>query len=607
VAAEGGGTIAAFPEVHVRRVLLLVLALSLCLGALAPGAVADEHIKTTKGISEPIYTQTITEEYRVPTKHGTIYGVVIRPVVPEGVKVPVILTYTPYGVLSRQHNLTAGNDGTGNYYVPRGYARAQFDLVGTRESGGCTDFGGIGERETGAAVVDFLGSREWSNGRVGMIGGSYDGTTQIAAAIEQPKHLTTIVPQVAIDRWWDYAYQGAIRRYSGYGTPLAFDYAFGITPSTDPRNPTHAAEVAQARVNPCRRVQHQLRGYGYDPMYDAFWDERDYREQAHKVKASVLIEGGWLDRNVSVVGSTGFWSALPDDHPKKMIMGQWGHGAPSGQQVSDWAGVRHAWFDYWLLGYDGTNGKPDTGVMDLPRVDSAISSSERIQADHWPPAGMEEVTLALRGAAAEDGLRLATADARWTTDDPRMDSTRMRACDGAACALWVGDALEESLRLAGRGSVDLTLRTDALDAYTMALETQIAVVLFSQAPNGTRTQLTDGMLNSRNRRSLRSSEDLPAGNEWTISVPLRDFDRRVPEGHRLGVAIASHNGTEAFLPDDALPVVNEVLVSDGDVLRSSLVLPVAEGTVPGTVAAPGSPEPAGSLLRLGDAVPALRR
>src|SRR3954454_24822688 len=81
--------------------------------------------------SAPVYTQSTTEEFRIPTEYGSIYGWVTRPVVPAGVKVPIILTYSPYNA---EEGPIAGDpeglDGTLAYYVPRGYARAVVDLVG---------------------------------------------------------------------------------------------------------------------------------------------------------------------------------------------------------------------------------------------------------------------------------------------------------------------------------------------------------------------------------------------------------------------------------------------------------------------------------------------
>ena len=101
-------------------------------------------------------------------------------------------------------------------FVPKGYAYARADVRGTYNSGGCWDYGGIKERQDGYDLVEWLGTRGWSNGKVAMTGGSYDGTTANAAAVENPPHLATIVPVSAISRWWGYAYQQGTRSsYSG--------------------------------------------------------------------------------------------------------------------------------------------------------------------------------------------------------------------------------------------------------------------------------------------------------------------------------------------------------------------------------------------------------
>jgi X-Pro dipeptidyl-peptidase len=538
------------------------LLLALIVGATAPaGAQPEPELQTVKGLSEPVYSEWVYEEYRVPTDHGTIYGIVERPVVPEGTLVPIILTYSPYNSLGRPANGAEAAfehlDGYAGYYVPRGYARALFDLVGTRESGGCPDFGGIRERETGAAVVDFLGSQPWSNGRVGMIGASYDGTTQYAAAIEQPEHLVTIVPQVAIDRWYDYPYDGGVRRYSGYGTPLLFDYGFGMTPPTGVDDPAHVAEAGAARINPCQRVENQVRGYGWDPIYDAFWDERDYRAVADRVQASVLVEGGWLDTNVQPVGSVYFWQALPDDHPKKLVMGQWGHSTPD-RTLNDWRDVRHAWFDYWLLGYDGTADLPDTGVMDLPRVDSQVNTRERFQSHDWPGDGATESALSLATFALSGG------DATWSSGSSAVNGTTNR-CDDDACVVLTSPAFAADTRIAGAPLLDVTVTTDALHAYDLSLSTQV-IARLQEVQAGRTITIATGMLNSRNRESERTSMDLGQGETWTGTVELDVADYVVAEGSTLRLTISSHQMGPAVVPDNDTPVVN-TLQLDASALR----------------------------------------
>lgn len=49
-----------------------------------------------------------------------------------------------------------------------------------------------------AALIDWIARQPWSDGRVGMYGGSYEGFTQWAAAKQLPKALKTIIPAVAV-------------------------------------------------------------------------------------------------------------------------------------------------------------------------------------------------------------------------------------------------------------------------------------------------------------------------------------------------------------------------------------------------------------------------
>ena len=186
------------------------------LGLLGTGAAGAEAagIETATGNTDPQFELGAPEEFYVDveirngegeTETPTLYGEIVRPIGADGEPVddvPVILTYTPYGDLYQPLNEgdSPALDGVAEYFVPRGYARAMFDLIGCRNSGGYYDYGGIRERLSGKELVEALAGFGWTNGNVGMIGGSYDGTTQYAAAIEDPDGLEAIVPQVAIDR-----------------------------------------------------------------------------------------------------------------------------------------------------------------------------------------------------------------------------------------------------------------------------------------------------------------------------------------------------------------------------------------------------------------------
>src|SRR3954452_9349169 len=270
-------------------------------GSVAPGAKIDG---------------SVTKSYYVPTRDATIYLEVVEPT--AGGKVmpaPVILTYSPYSVL--------GRNGDAGHWNPLGYARAYADVVGTGNSGGCYDYGGNREKRTGHDIVEWIAKQRWTTGKVGMLGGSYDGTTQYATAVTHPKGLAAIVPEAAISRWYDYAYAGGIRYTDtdedlgnegpgaagdeGVDTPLGFDYGFAIPPPTDVRDKDWQERVAST-IRPCDELAHTGEGYNQTPDYDGFWMDRDYVHQLGSVRIPVLVASNWGDWNVKQKNG---WGAYP--------------------------------------------------------------------------------------------------------------------------------------------------------------------------------------------------------------------------------------------------------------------------------------------------------
>jgi len=548
-------------------------------------AVSGEY-RTTSGETAPRYDKLPSEEVYVETEYEnadgetetpTIYGEVIRPDVPDSKDVPVILTYSAYNYIGDTGDSIA-DDRLADYYVPRGYARAVFDVVGSRNSGGCFDNGGIRERKTGAQVVDALGEKEWCNGKVGMVGISWEGTTPIAAAIEDPEHLTTIVPQAALSRWYNYFYDGGIRYFldgSNYFSlfqifgPAAYDTALGMAPPSNVNDPERFAGATEDRYRPCDTVQRQWESYQPDPVYDDYWERRDYEIRAEDVSASVFLEVGWRDGNVIPWNSTRFFQALPDDHPKKMAAGMWGHGSSEFEDADD---VRHAWFDYWL--YD-----IDTGVMDLPRVDSGLNTGRRTQQDDWPPAKTETLdvylTRELGTVESPPGNELSLrepnrpvyVDSEPPLSEPEMFSDTPNRSDHLH---FRSAPLEAPLRVSGRPMLDV-------HAVSINDSTHYTPVLYDQGPDGGADIITRGFRNALNRNGLYESEPVPTDEPYRVPVDLWDVDWVLEAGHRLGVVVASSNA-EWAISDHGEPNRNRILLYEesgesGTVLR----LPVSEG------------------------------
>ena len=553
-----------------HRFTLVLLALSVAVLGMPAGAAPAK--RTVEGATQPIYTAAPSQPVEVETPYGTIRGDVILPNVPAGTKVPVILTYTPYSVLYQSldpQRESRADDGVADYFVRRGYARAVFDVVGTYGSSGCTDFGGHGERKTAAAVVEFLGTQPWSNGRVGMIGTSYDGTTAIAAAVEAPEHLATIVPQVAIDRWYDYMYNDGVRMTlednpggladPPLDSPADYDTVYGVIPPYPSltKDPAGVAGALADHLKPCNRVENQSRGYQTDPVYDDFWVERDYRVLADKVEASVLLEGAWLDDNVKHWGTTRFFNALPGGEGaphKRMVIGQWSH---SSSRFPDAAKLRHAWFDYFLKGID-------TGVADLPPVETQGSDGIRRVEESWPPAGTTDVEFSFTDGAANGSQFGANGTAtKWSDHNAAMteDAIRLGQC-GSACARFTTPPSPVDARIVGSPRLTFTGTSDAAS-------THLTPVLLDVAPNGTVKAIARGLLNSNQRDGLDKSKPLTAGQPWSATVELWDTDWTIAKGHRLELVLASTNATWGL--SDQTRATTTL-----DLEKSSMSLPLVE-------------------------------
>src|SRR5439155_20764142 len=127
-------------------------------------------------------------DVRVPMRDGIQLSTdIYRPDAPG--RFPVILVRTPYD------NGTAPNLVRGKFWARRGYVYAVQDVRGRGDSDG-EFYPLVHEAADGDATVSWLATRPWSNGKTGMVGGSYLGWVQVYAATLKNPHLTALIPIV---------------------------------------------------------------------------------------------------------------------------------------------------------------------------------------------------------------------------------------------------------------------------------------------------------------------------------------------------------------------------------------------------------------------------
>ncbi len=154
------------------------------------------------------------ERYEVSIEHNVEArmrdGVVLRADVyrpkAEG-RFPVILERTPY---DKREIVQPGMYGVdlGLVLAAHGYVYILQDCRGRFASDG-EWYPFKHESEDGYDTVEWAAALPYANGKVGMVGGSYLGATQMLAAIAAPPHLAGILPMFTASNYHDgWTYQG---------------------------------------------------------------------------------------------------------------------------------------------------------------------------------------------------------------------------------------------------------------------------------------------------------------------------------------------------------------------------------------------------------------
>src|SRR5215475_15846267 len=169
-----------------ERVISMVIWALLALTVVSPS-----HAAETYGV-------VFEHDVKVAMRDGVVLHADIYRPAAEG-KFPVLLQRTPYD----RRNFDFGLKG-----AQRGFVVIIQDVRGRYSSDG--DFYTfINEPNDGYDTVEWAAALPYSNGKVGMFGGSYVGATQMLAAIAHPPHLAGICPVVTASNYHDgWTYQG---------------------------------------------------------------------------------------------------------------------------------------------------------------------------------------------------------------------------------------------------------------------------------------------------------------------------------------------------------------------------------------------------------------
>ena len=328
---------------HVLSSLLLALSLR---------ASAQENDIPKNYTAPPANQDYIKRDVMIPMRDGVKLHTVI--VVPKGAaNAPILLTRTPYNATQRTtrnvstHMLAILPEGD-EVFVRAGYIRVFQDVRGKYKSEGYYVMtrpvrGPLNTTATDH-VTDAYDTIDWlvkntpeSNGRVGMIGSSYEGFTVVMALLNPHPALKVAAPESPmVDGWMgdDWFHYGAFRQTN-------FDYTSGQTTKTDggdpvPRDAYDDYEAfrragsagAYARANGLDQLPWAEKMIEH-PAYDAFWQGQalDKLIAQHPPQVPTMwIQGLWDQEDMW--GAIHCYLALKAQHQEGhnyLVMGPWRH------------------------------------------------------------------------------------------------------------------------------------------------------------------------------------------------------------------------------------------------------------------------------------------
>ncbi len=287
----------------------------------------------------PRAAASLGEEYQVHVQAGvpvkmrdgvTLISDIYRPAAPG--KFPVLLERTPYN---------RRDAATGIFLASRGYVVVLQDTRGRFDSGG--EFYPFRyESQDGYDTVEWAASLEYSDGQVGMFGGSYVGATQMLAAMAQPPHLVAIFPYVTASEYYDgWTYQsGALMQWfvSSWTTGLALDT---LQRKTGARSrPKEWVERMPLETYPLLSpagttdLAPYFRDWIEHERGDDYWRQWKISDHYHEMTVKALHSGGWHD--IFLKGSIANFiemrrkAATPGArNGQRLLVGPWAHAATS--------------------------------------------------------------------------------------------------------------------------------------------------------------------------------------------------------------------------------------------------------------------------------------
>ncbi len=590
-----------------------------CAAHYAVGQSLDRDWRTK--LSPPDFQQARFQMFQVPMADGTRLSIAVwRPDV-DRQKFPTILVATPYNKF-RDVKI---DDAT--FFVQRGYVYAAYDLRGRYDSEGQAYLYGEKDGDDLNEMQTWVSAQPWSNGKIGMYGGSYLGFVQWEGALHQNPNLTALIPQVSPDDHYDNVYPSGAFQLSNSldflwfccggrtNTPIQVINWEQWYKQLPLKNMAKWAGIQN------EKLWNDLLAH---PDRDSYWPGPGERIAPGKngpgkynmIKVPTFSISGWFDQvsQATINNYIGMSKYGPEQHRAhhKLLMGPWTHGnlfqvkqgdltfpnvaAPNG---NEW---RLRWFDYWLKDVrNGFDQEPPVYIY-VMGADTWRNECE------WPLARTRFTKYFLHSQGQANtllgnGTLDTTAPSQEQTDrftyDPAhpvptlggnvaMHPPRVGPYDQQSIELrndvlvYTTEVLSEPVEVTGPIVLHLFASTDRVD-------TDFTGMIIDVHPDGYAEILQEGIIRGRYWKEFKQQNLLTPNKIYDFYIDLWSTSNLFQKGHRIRLEISSSNfpkyntnpNTGNKFGDDAEFVVAKQTIYHDSARPSHLLLPVIPaGTLP---------------------------
>jgi len=543
----------------------------------------------------------------IPMRDGVKLHTVI--VVPKGAHgAPILLTRTPYdasSMTSRAESthlgpILQGYDNATDVIVQGGYIRAIQDVRGKYGSEGDYVMNRPLHGPQNSTAVDHATDTydtiDWlvknvseSNGKVGILGISYDGFLPLMALVNPHPALKVSVPMnPMVDGWRgdDWFHNGAFRQVGS----LDYIYDQEASRSSDIKwwsgyYDDYAAYMEAGSAGEMAR-RHGLEQVGFwrkiieHPSYDAFWRDQavDRVLAAEPLKVPVMLVQSLWDQE-DIYGAIAVYKAIkPKDTANDkvfLVLGPWHHG----QEIGDGSTLGPLRFgsdtglyfrEKILLPFLDRYLKDGAPQADLPPVsafETGTNAWRRLPA--WPAGCADGCAIQPRPLYLTAGLKLSfTAPeqsgaafdeyvsdpakptpfrtlpigeekrktwSQWLVDDQREPAGRTDVL------AFVSDVLSAPVKISGEPVANLMASTSGTDSdwVVKLIDVYPDEVAAEPAMGVYQLLLSADIFRGRYRESLETAKPIPADQPLPYRFNLPTANHVFLPGHRMMVQVQS--------------------------------------------------------------------